>query len=375
MYTVLHLLDSAGLYGAEMMILNLCREFKNSPIQQVVGAIAPFGAEEPEIIKEARSLNISTVVFRSHNRFDLRLVETIRQYLKHASITILHSHGYKSSIIGFIPARLTRVPLVITCHLWFPGNDFKLQAYHYLESLVMQRASAVIGVSELIGTELLAKRVPRTRVHVIHNGINPKHYRVYSKASVRETLLRIGIRPNDFVIGSIGRLHHQKDFPTLFRALAKVRSKGIDVKGLIIGEGPDRKVLEALAAKLSLDDSVVLPGYRKDAFSLMERMDVFVLPSIMEGLPMVLLEAISNRRPVITTPVGAVPSVVRDAEEALFFPVGNDTALAECILRLANDAGLRVRLGAAANRRFERSFSSYIMANRYTEIYSNLIFN
>jgi glycosyltransferase involved in cell wall biosynthesis len=373
MHKVLHLLDSAGFYGAERMIINLSRELHGSLFYPIIGAIAPVGTAEPEIITVARDLNISTMVFRGRSRFDFGLLNSIYRYLKNTPITILHSHGYKSSVIGIIPTWARRIPLVITCHLWFPGNDSKLRIYHQLESMVMQRASAVVGVSEPIGSELRANKIPSPLVHVIPNGIDSAHYRAYGHAQIEKSLQQLGIQPDDFVVGSTGRLHHQKDFPTLLKALARVRSNGIKVKGLILGEGPDRKALEALVAELGLDGTVSLPGYREDAFNLMERLDVFVLPSVMEGLPMVLLEAMSARLPIVTTPVGAVPSVVRDSEQALLFPVGDVTALSERITRLALDSELRFRLGASARRRFEEAFSSRIMAERYIELYKSLL--
>jgi glycosyltransferase involved in cell wall biosynthesis len=355
-----------------MVILNLAKELQGPDFQAIVGAVATEGGT-PEIISTARALDLPTIIFPSRRRLDPLLPIKITKYARANDIAIIHSHGYKTSFYSLFPSKRNRIPLIITCHLWFNQGDAKLKLYHRLETAVMKHADAVIGVSSDIARELANKGVARDRLVVVHNGIDLNNYRAFPMADSKAFLSSIGIKEDDFLIGTVGRLHAQKAFPTLIQAIAMVRRKGMACKCMILGEGPLRTDLEKEAETQGVADLISLPGYRQDIANLMTRFNVFALSSCDEGLPMVILEAMANGLPIVATPVGAIKEVLKDEVSALLVPVGRPDRMADAIMHLANDPHTRKRLAAHGKKHFETHFSSKVMARKYKKVYHSVL--
>lgn len=369
---ILHLVDSSGFYGAERVILNLSKEMNNFSFSAVVGMICRDEKKIPIIGVAAKELGIETANFLSQFSFDPFCFFRIYKYLKYNSIKVVHSHGYKPSILAYIPCKLLNIPLVITCHLWFNDSDKKLQVYHMFEKMIMKRIPASVGVSREICEEIINNGVERARVRLIYNGIDLSNYRQYPMSHTKAAFLSLGLDEGDFVIGSIGRLHAQKAFHYLLAAIKLLLVKGINVKCVIFGEGPLREELENRCQEMRLQETVKFPGFREDIINILELMDVFVISSIDEGLPMVLLEAMAKRKAIISTPVGAINSVLTHKKNALLYSVGDVEELAEYINFMKNNPEKRKKFGEAAYQKFQSNFSSEIMAKKYANLYSSL---
>ena len=370
---VLHMVASTGLYGAETVILNLSKEMLKCPFLPVVGMVVEEKGKMPEIGTAAKNLGLETAVFYSGGRFDPVCILRIFKYIKKNAIVAVHSHGYKPSILSYIPCKLLKTPLLITCHLWFNTDDNKLQLYHKLETWIMKRLPVVVGVSEEICNELIEAGVKRENTYCVYNGIDTENYRKYPMVETRSAFVEFGISDTDFVIGSIGRLHEQKAFHFLLNAINILLKQGADLKCLIFGDGPLRKELEATCAKLGLQEAVQFLGFREDILNLLELMDIFVISSIDEGLPMVLLEAMASRKAIISTSVGAIDSVLTHEKNALIYDIGDVKALAGYIDFFQNDTDKRSEFGEAAYRRFKMNFTSAVMARKYITLYKTII--
>jgi glycosyltransferase involved in cell wall biosynthesis len=175
------------------------------------------------------------------------------------------------------------------------------------------------------------------------------------KRSLQSAQNRLGLATGRFVIGAVGRLSREKGFSFLIRALGRLVDQSIDAELWIAGEGPQRASLESLASNLGLRDRVQLLGHRDDVIDLYHGMDAFVVSSAREGLPNVLLEAMALELPVVATRVAGVPDLIRDGENGLLVDPGSTEALADALRRLAENSGLRRRLGEAARRTVEDS--------------------
>jgi glycosyltransferase involved in cell wall biosynthesis len=168
----------------------------------------------------------------------------------------------------------------------------------------------------------------------------------------------------------VARLDPLKGLEALIRGLAQLRDESAPVMVLIAGDGPERDTVERLACELKLGaDRLRLLGFRNDVPDLLGAADFYVLPSLTEGLPLSLLEAMAHRLPVVATPVGGIPEVVRDGEDGLLVPTNDPRALARAMARLAGDAALRVTLGEAAFRRVTVQFSFEQMVREYEVLY------
>ena len=288
----------------------------------------------------------------------LGLVELYR-LCRRVRPAIVHANSSKAGVLGRLAAWLARVPVrVFTVHGW------AFKAYHGLAStlyLWADRAmrpltTAIVCVAEgerRIGLERGTCTASRTVV--IRNAVADA-----AAASLA------GDPP---VVLSVGRLKEPKDFSTLAQALARL--DGVPHRALVAGDGPDRPALEEEIARLGV--ALELPGERDDVPELLAAVDVFVLSSRSEGMPISILEAMAAGLPVVASAVGGVPELVVDGETGVLVPPGDPDALAEALRRLLQDPELRRRLGAGGRERARDEFSLERFRREHLELYERLL--
>src|SRR6476620_9919975 len=214
---ILHLVSSGGLYGAEQVILNLAR---GDNTISYVGALYNTHSPHLEVIDEAKKLGVGTVVFDSRGRIDLGTVFQIRRFLREHRIDILHSHGYKSDIIGFLAVLLwRRTRWVATNHVWHPMTG-KLRLYEAADAFVLRHARRVIAVSSEIKEDLISTNVPSSSVRVIANGIDIDRF--VQPRSTDHVKAALGIDRQDVVVTIVGRLSPEKGHHTFLQAAEKI---------------------------------------------------------------------------------------------------------------------------------------------------------
>jgi glycosyltransferase involved in cell wall biosynthesis len=223
----------------------------------------------------------------------------------------------------------------------------------------------VIGVSPPIGSTLHKSRVPQRKVAVIANGIDFSPFLGIEDASSGREF------GSDLTIGIVGRLARQKGHPFFFAAARGILEKFPGAKFVVVGEGPDRKQLEALAQELGIAGSVYFAGYRDDMPRVYAGLDLMVMPSLDEGLPMTLLEAMAARCAVVASAVGAVPELIEHGQTGLLVEPGNTGDLEQAMLLLLNDACLRNWIAQNARQSVSR-FSSERMARSYLDFYQRM---
>jgi glycosyltransferase involved in cell wall biosynthesis len=245
----------------------------------------------------------------------------------------------------------------------------KLQVYEALDRLALGFVDAVAPVSDDIAAAL--RKVPRLRrrLHVINNGvdlseIDSVHDPAAEIANWRES--------GDFLVGYIGQLIPRKGIDTLIRAFSRL---GTPRKRLcIVGEGPQRADLEALALQCDSTRRIHFFGFRDDRLAILKGLDVFVLPSRLEGIPRCVLEAMAVNVPVVATDIPGTRTVVRHDITGRTFRVDDDRGLAENLSRLEGNPWLREKLANAAQALVRTEFSATKMAERYAELYAATLF-
>lgn len=372
---VMHLLESGGLYGAESVVLNLseCMQAAGE-FEPVIGCIVQRPDEPCALYDEAqrRGLAAEKIVLRNYGL--ARDIPLAARRLRSLGIGVIHSHGYKASVFGSAIHWLTTIPITATCHLWFvgPGSPLKMKLMVALEMRLYRRFRIVTAVSEEIRQVLVRAGVPFGRVGVIPNGIplDPPPLAPAERERLRASL---GAGPDTFVVLNAGRLTAQKDQASLLRAVGPMERSGRSVRCVVAGDGELRAFLQALIDENGWNDRLALLGFRDDVPALLQAADVFALPSLDEGMPMILLETAAAGTPIVATPVGDVPTLILDGETGLVVPKGDVAALAAAIARLWNDPDLGVRLGASARERVRLEHSSDTMYVRYREVYRQYV--
>jgi glycosyltransferase involved in cell wall biosynthesis len=361
---ILHLVSSGGYYGKESVIINLCSALEKLGYSTEVGAFLNSKAPNDEVVTRSQRQNLRATTFACRGRVDLRTVRTIRDHILLHQIDLVHTHDTKSDLYGYLAARWAGRPLFATCHLWFSSN-IRHAIYSATDRFALRHFDGVIGVSTPIVSTLHKSRVAHCKVEVIANGIDFSPFlSVEDARSIREF-------GSDLTIGIVGRLARQKGHPILFAAARGILEKFPGAKFVVVGGGPDRKQLEALAHELGIAASVYFAGYRDDMPTVYAGLDLMVMPSLNEGLPMTLLEAMAARRAIVASAVGAVPEVIEHGQTGLLVEPGNAADLEREMLLLLNDASFRNRIAQNARLSVSR-FSSERMARNYLDFYRRM---
>ncbi|NOZ23900.1 MAG: glycosyltransferase family 4 protein [Planctomycetes bacterium] len=282
---------------------------------------------------------------------DLRALWNLLGHMRRCRYDIVHTHSSKAGILGRLAARLARVPVVIhTPHAFafeMTTGRFTKTAYRLVEKTCAHFTDAVVAVSEherrlAAGLGVL----PPHRIFTIENVLDAEDLkRPRTRAKTRKEL---GLRSKQILVGAVGRLTRQKGLPVLLDAAAKLSREFPDMHFLIAGSGDEEYSLRRKLAQLGIADKVLMPGHREDTRDLYAAMDLFVLPSLWEGRPYALLEAMAAGKPVVASDVCGLDDVIEDGVNGMLVPPGDATSLAQAVSCLAQDATLRRRLGRAA---------------------------
>ena len=363
----LQLISSAGIYGAENMLVNLARALKQKGCRSVVGVFHNTHNSNVEVAEKAMSLGLPVAVFPCHGRADLGAVGVIRDYIQSRSIQLVHSHGYKADVYGYAAAKRAGVPIVATCHNW-PDKTAPLRFYAFLDHLVLKGFPSVVAVSEGVRESLKRFGIPKSRVCTISNGID-----FDTLANARPTLADEIETKDRLVVGVVGRLVPAKGLGYLLRAAREILRVFPKTLFVFVGDGPSRERLEGLTRELGIEAEVVFAGKRKDMPGVYASLDLLALPSLNEGMPMTLLEAMAAAKPVVATRVGAVPRIVIPERTGLLVEPGNTQALRDALARMLSDRELRESCGRQGQAMVKENFSAEAMACNYLSLYKTLL--
>ncbi len=364
---VLQLISSGGYYGAENMLLNLAQSQKSIGCDPCL--LLFYNVHQPNVAlyERARSRGISVRMLRCEGRADLRALREIREYIRTEQVDLIHTHGYKADLYGYLAARREAKPIVATCHNWV-GGTAALGIYNRLDRIALRKFNGVAAVSNAVAGQLRDAGIADNKIHTIANGID------IDKFSGAEPAW-FGPSPDwkGKTIGIVARLDLQKGFEYLLQAIAGLTNSHPDLRLVIVGEGPDQGAIESMADRLNLIPRIVFAGQRGDMANVYAGFDVFVLPSLNEGLPMTVLEAMAASRPVIASKVGAIPTVVRDGETGLLVDPKDVVGLRAALDRLLSDPALSSRLAIQGHAWVRRHFTSDAMAENYLRMYESVL--
>ena len=300
------------------------------------------------------------------NRFDFSPVWRLAGVVRSEGYRLIHTHTARSALIGGLLSMITGVTQVHHVHsptAYDTTNRLRNWINCRVERIVFRRARALIGVSEAVGDYV---RQQGFGVFVVPNGV-PARRAVPSRDAAKP----------DWTLGTIALFRPRKGLEVLLDALARLRGRGLNVRLRAVGsfETPQYEDhIRRLAGQLDLGAAVDWAGFARDIDAEMARMDLFVLPSLFgEGLPMVVLEAMSAGLPIVASAVPGVPEAVRDGVEGLLVEPGNAEALAAAVGRVISGAVSWTRLGSAAMQRHAEHFSDVRMASDVARVYDRVL--
>lgn len=348
--------------GLQQVVVNICRTIDREKFEVVVLCLRELG----ELVTDIEKLGIKVILLEQENRTDYLSFLKVVKIFKDEKIDVIHTHNTQPFIDGTLAALLSKVKTIVhTDHARkFPDK----RRYMFAEWLVSHLAYKVVGVS-VHTTENLRKyeKISKKKLTTIVNGIDESVYEI--SIDQRQKKIEIGIEEDSYVLGLGVRLVEQKGVSCLINAMMRIRKKVPNVILIIAGDGEYKPELEKLVAELGLDAHVKFLGPRKDIPELLKIMDLYVLPSYSEGLPMVILEAMASGCPIVSTDVGGISTAIEHDVNGLLVRPGSAEELTEAVVTLLDDQEKRNTFSKNGKRIFEERFSAKKMIKEYQKLY------
>lgn len=301
----------------------------------------------------------------------LRCYRMIYSFLRKGSFDLVHTHGYFADIIGIPAAKILGIPVISTCH-GFVSIDRNLKLYNLFDRVALRFAKKIIAVSDSIKNDLGKRGIRKTRIVTIQNAVNGSSCTESSSQRRLERRHNLGLSDHDFVVGYVGRLSEEKGVQYLIKAASHLNESDVPVKILIIGEGPQRKELEDLAKKANIGNNVIFAGFQSEIEKWLSAMDIFVLPSLTEGTPMSLLEAMAYGMPVVASAVGGVPQVIDSEKNGILVPPGKPQDIKDAIRLLYLNENLRKSFSREARQKIKSKYNIEDWTKKIEDEYLNM---
>ena len=361
---VLQLSSEASWRGGEQQIAYLSEALQQQSVQVMVACRqdSPF-----EAYCKKSGIPYKSLPFK--NSLDFYSAWQLKQLCTRWQPDVLHAHSSKSHSIAWLASVLgNRVPMVLSRRVAFPIKQSGLNLKKYNHPQLRK----VICITEAVKREVLPLLTDPLRAMVIHSGIDLSQY---SGTTAGNYLRKQYQLPADsFLVGTTAAFTKEKDYPTFLLAAKEVLENAgeKDIYFIAMGEGPERRGMEALAKKLGIGHRIVFTGFVPDAKIHLQELDLFLFTSTNEGLGSSLLDAFASKVPVVATAAGGIPEIVRHEETGLLAPIGDSSLLARHMQRLWQDTAFRNQLVAAAHH-FIQSFDRNITTSKTLEVYKEVL--
>ena len=355
------MLESDGPGGAEYVLIQLSEELRRRG-----HTVIPVGPDRGLgwLDRVLREKGFETEKFSLRRALDLNCLRGLVRTLRRTRADLVHSHEFTMAVYGAAAARIVGIPYVITMH----GAQTVLNAWRRRAALswAFRRSLATVGVSDDTSTYMQhTLKLPPGIITTVRNGIP---VRPGVGDPVRAEL---ALAPAEVLLVAVGNLVPRKGHRVLLEALAPLNVPDLPPWRLAIaGRGRQKEPLQQLATELGITTRVHLLGHRDDVPNLLAAADVFVMPSLWEGLPLAILEAMFAGKPVVASAISGIPEAIQSGVQGLLVPGGDAPALTRALRELLTDPARRAALGAAGRRRAEAEFTIEHMTDAYERLYA-----
>lgn len=364
-YNILHIIGGGEIGGAEQHVLTLLNGIDCTRFTLHLACLTkgPFAA----LVGKS---NIPTKTFPMHLPLDLSPLPAFIRWARKKEISIIHTHGSRANLLGRLGARWLGVPSLTTFHSSLAHDylsPWSARVALGLDRLTLPLTSGIITVSEYLAQEVSLRG--GRNIETIYNGQAPISFND-RPSSRRQFRLQWGIPADALVLGTIGRLHPAKGQAYLIKAVTQLRLKYPKLHLLLVGEGPLREDLENKLKQTTIPHT--LTGYLPQAYEALPAMDLFVLPSVSEGMGLVLLEAMQAGVPIVASAVGGIPEVVLAGKDALLVPPGDVEGICVACSKIIDNPDLAKSLVLSAQNRWPM-FSTASMVRETEQVYTRIL--
>jgi len=338
--------------------------------------------KHPELINKLINMGCEHICLNKNSPYDISIILKLMQVLKDHSIDILNTHNALACWYGNIAAKLINVPIVFTLRNNQVENYkilFKCKLIYesarYIDRITMKIADKIVAVSKRLEQYYISnEHLPRDKIITINNAIDLESLEQYRNYSVRKKFRsKIGAGNNTIVVGIVGNLEERKGHACLIEAAKIIVESNKSIIFLIIGDGNLRSQLMDKIKRYGIFDNFVFTGHIKNVFNHVSAMDIFVLPSLCEGISRALMESMAMGKPSVCSAISGNKDAIKDGETGLMFPLNDYNALADNLFYLIRNKKIRIEMGHNARERALNRFDIRRLTRKYEELYLELI--
>ncbi len=370
---VLHVIKAVGVAGAERHLLTLVPGLRARGIDAEILLLVEPQLPLDSFIEQAAACGVTVQREIIRRDLDLRLIPRLRAIYAQEKPDVVHTHLLHADLFGIPAARLAGVPVIVSTR--HNDNVFRRRLPVRLTNQTLWRmVSGGIAISDAIHRFCIdVEHAPAENVRTIYYGLDAPTDDATRQARRAAFRAELDVAPETPVIGMVCRLIEQKGIRYAIEAFAKVAPRFPDALLVIAGDGPLRNALAAQARTLGVSERVHFLGWREDALTVFAGLDLLLMPSLWEGFGLVMLEAMSQRVPILGSAVSAIPEVVADGVTGRLVPPRDADALADALGQLIADAPLRRHMGLLGEERLEEAFSADRMIDDTAALYRQLL--
>ena len=355
--------------GPGRTILETAECLDRSRFEVIVGGFRSGEQRTTTYLDEARRRGLPIQEIAERRAFDPVALQSIVRIVKDERIKIIHTHDFRTDLMGLVAARRCGVPVISTCHGWI-ANNFKGKLYKFVDLRLLRRFDHVVAVSELMKQQLAASGVSESRLVAIPNALIVDDFQPDSGDQLFRS--ELGVPSETELLVSIGRLSPEKGHEVLLQALASLRDTNPDFVLAIVGIGPEEARIRALSDNLGLGSQVRFVGFRSDMTAVYNSADVVVQSSFTEGMPNVVLESLLMETPVVATRVGGTNEIVEHGVNGFLVPPHSIEKLLFGLRDFFANTAQHVAMASRGRRAVLERFNHADRVRRVAELYSDV---
>jgi glycosyltransferase involved in cell wall biosynthesis len=369
-YRILHVIDHLGTGGAQELLCHLIKYGQRELFELEVVTLHGFG----HYWQTLRSWGVPVHTLTPHKTPTTALPligARLFHLLKQGCYDLVHGHLMGANILGTSLAALCRVPVRFIQDNTYEETRYRWFALRWLDTLAHGFAHHTIAVSSSIqGFLCREEKLPSDKVSVIYPGIDLVRFSPERDPRVRDTFCKTwGLPKNSLVVGGVGRLHYQKNFPFFLEVAKQVMAQIPQAAFVIAGDGPERAALEELSRKLGIAPRVRFLGYVKELRELYQALDLLLFPSRFEGTPLTVLSALAMELPVVASRVDGIAELLEDGRDACLLPLDRQDLFVREVCRLLRNKRLSRRLARSGREKVQRSYSAEAFVAQVEDLY------
>lgn len=360
-YRILHIDTDKTWRGGQQQAASLIKHLNALGHENIL--VSP---PESELLRRIPDKLCDKFLLSMRNELDVAAAFKLSAIIKSQKPDLIHAHSGRAHTIGLLARMLSlkSIPLIVSRRVDFPIKKGLFSRWKY------KKADYYIPISKKIASRLSDYGISPDRMNVVYSGVEPDRFRNVDEGHLRE---EFSLDPNSIIIGNIAYCDAPKRQRDIIKAAPVVLQKIPKAQFFIVGDGPLREELIALADELGVADHSHFPGFQSNIGDYLKLFDIFLMVSEDEGLGSSILDAQYFGLPVIATPVGGIPEIVIDGETGILTPVNNHQRLADNIIDLANSSYKRQQIGELSKQKVFDSYTTKIMSQNIMQIYHDVI--